>query len=375
MHQRYKDARSIVAMEQPFFATVLFHLKEEETTRIDTMATDGKTIFVNPDFVEKLTLQETAGVIIHEVCHVVFMHHLRMAELDNGQGLTKGSIAKMWNAATDFAINYQLHEDKVVLPEPHLYDKKWEGMNAEEIYERLVDNAEKIPESGGIGEVMPGVDDEGDPLDSGGVAKEKVEITSMILQAGEMAKKMGNLPGFAKELIDKLTESKVDWREVLWQHVSSGHEFGFNWTKPNRRYHASKFIMPSFGAKGMPALNCIIDTSASVSGDELSQFLTELNAAVEAYGIEDVITVMCDTQVNAVHHHCAKDGEVTFEAAGRGGTDMNPAFDELRRHRPAPTILFSDMCVPEIRPFDSPTIFCRCGGGGRIPNWGVLVDV
>lgn len=375
MHQRYKDARSLVAMEQPFFATVLFHLKEEETTQIKTMATDGKTILVNPDFVETLTLQETAGVIIHEVCHVIFMHHLRMAELDNGMGLTQGSIAKMWNAATDFAINGQLHEDNITLPDPHLHDKKWEGMNAEEIYDRLIRDADQIPAGGGIGDVLPGVDDNGDQLDSGGIAKEKIEVTSMVLQAGEMAKKMGNLPGFAKELIASLTESKVDWREVLWQHVSSGTEFGFNWTKPNRRYHASKFIMPSFGAKGMPALNCIIDTSASVSNDELKQFLSEVNAAVEAFGIEDVVTVMCDTHVTAVHHHCAKDGEVSFEAAGRGGTDMNPAFDVLREMRPAPTILFSDMEVPEIREFDSPTIFCRSGKGGHVPKWGTLVDV
>lgn len=375
MHQRYKDARSLVAMEQPFFATVLFHLKEQETREIKTMATDGKTIFVNPDFVEKLTLQETAGVIIHEVCHVIFMHHLRLAEMDNGMGLTKGSIAKLWNCATDFAINFQLRSDNVKLPEPHLYDAQFEGLNAEEIYDRLLKDAD-VKQMGGscIGEVLPGVGDDGEPLDSGGIAKEKIEVTSTILQAGEVAKQMGSLPGFAKELIKALTESKVDWREALWQHVSRGKEFGFNWSNPNRRYHASRIVMPSFGAKGMPALNCIIDTSGSTRS-VLPQFMAELRAAVETMGIEDVITVMCDTRVVSVQHHCAKDGEITFEAVGFGGTDMNPAFDELRQHRPAPTILFSDMEIPPLREFDCPTLFCRCGNGTYLPDWGTLIDV
>lgn len=372
MHQRYRDARSLIAMNHPFFATVMFHLDHVEDPNIPTMCTNGKNIRFNPSFVEGLTLDECAGVIIHEICHVIFMHHLRAAEL----GKATGELSpELWNYATDFAINYQLHGDQVKLPDPHLYDTQFEGMTAEEIYDRLLQGATKLNSEGLIGDVEAPTDGEGNPLSDAELSKMKIDVTSVILQAGQAAQQMGNIPGFARELLDRLTESKADWREVLWQFVSSGQEFGYDWNRPNRRFSMSPFILPSFGAHGLPALNCIIDTSGSVSRDALIQFLSEINAAAEAYSIEDVLIVQCDTQVHSIHQGSVKDGEIRPPITGRGGTDMNPALDELRERRPAPTILFSDMEIPPLQPFPYPMLFCRYGRGGIHPGTGPMIDV
>ncbi|MFV0512523.1 MAG: DUF2201 family putative metallopeptidase [Jhaorihella sp.] len=374
MHERYKQAKAILVMRHPFFATVLMNLNEkvaDPNGPFQTMATDGKTIWVNENFVDKLTLDHVIGVILHEICHVIFMHPLRMAEHAATTGGLSKAWAELWNIATDYAINLQLEKHEgVSLPKPHLYDEQFDGLTAEEIFDRLLQNG---GDNGSvIGDVIPPTKDDGSPATSADIETMKVDLTSLILQSADVAKQMGSMPGMFEELIKSLTEPKARWQDILWAHISKGQEFGFDWNRPNRRHR--DIILPSYGAKGMPSLNCIIDTSGSVGPNALKQFLSEVNAATEAFNIEDVLLVQCDTGVRDVHQGSVLDGVILPPIKGRGGTNMNPAFDYLRDQRPAPTILFSDMEIPPVLPFPHPTVFCR-HGHGAFPDWGTHVDV
>ena len=116
--------------------------------------------------------------------------------------------------------------------------------------------------------------------------------------------------------------------------------------------------------------------SRTVSQRAFQQFISEVNAATESYGIDDVITVMCDAQVQAIHHTSINDGDVVFGRSGHGGTDMNPAFAALADFRPAPTILFSDMeFYVEVAPSDMPVLCCRWGTYPA-PDWAdMVIDV
>ena len=121
-------ARAQLLMDQPFFGALALRLKLiQDNDNCDTAATDGVRLIYNSDYIEKLDTVTRKGLIAHEVMHCVFNHMTRRQERD----------PKLWNIATDFAINNHLIECDFVLPQGALVDDKYGDMTAEKIYANL----------------------------------------------------------------------------------------------------------------------------------------------------------------------------------------------------------------------------------------------
>ena len=90
-----------------FFAELSRHLRKAFTRDIPTAAVaydqrlDEITLFVNPDFMEKLSNWEIRGVLTHEFYHLIFGHLAARRKRPD----------KMWNIATDLAINSLILEN------------------------------------------------------------------------------------------------------------------------------------------------------------------------------------------------------------------------------------------------------------------------
>lgn len=104
---RIQKARNSLILDHPFFGSLLFRLKGRECRSIQTMATDGVSIYYNPDFVETLNAATLAGTLAHEVMHPALHHHVRRS----------GRDPKRWNVACDFAINPLLADAGLSLPD------------------------------------------------------------------------------------------------------------------------------------------------------------------------------------------------------------------------------------------------------------------
>jgi predicted metal-dependent peptidase len=120
-------ARVQLLFQQPFFATLCLRLKLVPTP-VPTMATNGKVICYNPAFVESLTLEELQGVLAHEVMHCALAHHCRRGSRDHD----------LWNEAADYAINPIVLRNGLTLPAGALVKPEYEGLSAEDIYSRLL---------------------------------------------------------------------------------------------------------------------------------------------------------------------------------------------------------------------------------------------
>src|SRR5271170_7465506 len=117
------------------------NIEEETRGRTRTMATDGRSLFYDKDYVKGCSDQELVGLFAHEVMHPAMQHHTRRGERDPG----------LWNEAADYAINPVLTEAGFVLPGTPLHDSQYRGMTAEQIYEVLRDacggeQSESLPE-------------------------------------------------------------------------------------------------------------------------------------------------------------------------------------------------------------------------------------
>jgi predicted metal-dependent peptidase len=135
VERRLQKARTALLLDHPFFGSLLFRLKGRESRSIKTMATDGISLFYNPDFVDTLNAATLCGVLAHEVLHPGLQHHVRRS----------GRDPKRWNEACDYAINPILLDAGLHLPEGVLVDDRFSEMSAEQIYNQLQTEAEQEP--------------------------------------------------------------------------------------------------------------------------------------------------------------------------------------------------------------------------------------
>ena len=148
---RIQKARTALLLDHPFFGSLLFRLGGRASNSIQTMATDGVSLFYNPAFVDTLNAAELAGVLAHEVMHPALQHHTRRGDRD----------PKRWNMACDYAINPLLLDAGLTLPKDVLIDHRFRGMSAEHIY-NLIDEQQDQDSSNGEGENADGAASGGD---------------------------------------------------------------------------------------------------------------------------------------------------------------------------------------------------------------------
>lgn len=376
--KRISRARAGLIISAPFYATLAMGLEVIERDDIETMATDGDSLFYNPSFVDELSDPELRGVVAHEVMHVANLHHTRR----------NGRDADQWNIACDYVINETLISEGFTLPDGALIDARFNGMSADQVFSAL--GKDKKDQQGDAPKEGQG-DDKGqgqgapDPARTGGIMDAAPSHDKAALQAAEMdtkakvlqAVQAANKAGEASEAMQKLAADiktpLVDWRAVLRRYIDLSARKDYSWSRPNRRHVASGLYLPSQVPDGLERLTVIIDTSGSIDRAALSTFLAELQAAVDDAQPDVVEVIQCDTRITARQEFVAGD-PIAFDLAGGGGTNMQPALDAITDT--SACIMFTDCKFP--RPLVAPhypVLFARWGNGGKVPAFGELVDV
>jgi predicted metal-dependent peptidase len=105
------------------------------------MGTDMEKLYVNEAWVETLNDDEVLGVLAHETMHIALAHGIRLMGRDH----------TIWNFACDFAINLVLQETGFTLPKGGLLDDKYKEMSADQIYELLMKQVDKMRKKMGGG--------------------------------------------------------------------------------------------------------------------------------------------------------------------------------------------------------------------------------
>jgi len=365
-------ARVGLVLDQPFFGQLCLRLKLEEYNgpEVPTMATDGRRIYYNTKFVDTLSLDETKGVLAHEVMHVALAHHVRRQSRDH----TK------WNQAGDYAINGIL-SPMFSLPQDALISPAFNNMSAEEIYTQLPDNPDDGGYgSGGFGEVLdlPG-EDGGKPSEAQKL-KEEADVRVAVAQAAQCAKVMGKTPAGMDRIIDGIINPSVDWRVLLRDFVERVVKNDYTWLRPNRRYINYGFYLPDLHSKDLGNIKVAIDTSGSVSNQEMEAFAAEISGILSEFPGCSIDVIYCDSKVykDAVQHFEFDDLPVQLKAKGGGGTAFEPVFDYIAEQgeKPVALIYLTDMCgsFPSEDP-GYPVLWGATGENYQEPSFGEVVQV
>lgn len=129
-----------ILRKYPSFGSVINNVNYkivDKDSQTKTAGTDGKTIFVNENFMKNLSESQQIFIFAHEVCHIALNHILRSKDKD----------PKLWNIATDAVINQYLKRDGLEIVVGGVDIKNAINYDAEELYNKLKEKEEKQQEN------------------------------------------------------------------------------------------------------------------------------------------------------------------------------------------------------------------------------------
>jgi predicted metal-dependent peptidase len=335
VREKIIGARIALLLKAPFFGNLATRLKIENADDwCPTAATDGRKLYYNSEFLNKMPAKQLEFLIGHEVLHLVYDHMGRAGERDK----------RLFNVAADYCVNQDLLDQKIGEKIPvGLFDTKYRGWSAEEVYDDLYKNAEKISiedlEQMLLDEHLDGDDsDDGDgdgnEKDSEGkpgtgrprlTEEEKKQIRDEIKEAVITAAQTvgaGQLPNGVRRLIKDLTEPQLNWRELLQQQIQSTIRADYSWTRPSRRGWHIDAVLPGNDLEKEIDICVAIDASGSMSDDMLKDILSEVKGIMQSYNSFKLHLWSFDTEVyNATVFTAENIDEIMeWEIGGGGGT-------------------------------------------------------
>ena len=403
-------------VKYPFFGSVVAGVKYKEERSVGTAGTDGKTIYYNPDFLEKLSTDEQTFVFAHEVCHIAFNHILR----------SEGKNPQVWNTATDAVINQFLKRDGLKMVDGGVDIADAINYDAEQLYEKMMkeqqqnqsgsgngqqdQNQEQQQNQSGFGngqqdqnQEQQDVGHDTHSLWEEAVKKhkeeqEKPKEKTEIEKKQEELEEMGEKDAFKKNRDEKkqqLEELKqaiakqastpgtstnrdlrtvsdigtakplIDWRYVLREAITYDVDWSYkNATLEDGVLTANLEEMPT------PETEIVLDTSGSINEVLLKNFLRECKNILQ----QSRVKVGCfDTEFYGFHDIRTEEDIENMRFEGGGGTNFDVAVGAFSR-RVENKIIFTDgeASMPDM-PLDA--IWIVFGGEKINPKGGRVINI
>ena len=352
-------------MREPFFAGISRRVDKTASTAIPTAgvrlnkATGYFEMLYNPEFFEGLTDVQKLGVLKHEFYHLIFQHVT--------DRLPEDGMSKIWNVATDLAINSHLIGE---LPDggcvPSAVDTPFEnypvGLSAE-AYLKMIKEDEQFqkPENGdgeegdgqgGSGDGIPDtLDDHSDwgesseGTETGEIAKQR--LREILEQASKEANRSGSWGTVSSEVrkeIQKFLNPSIDWKKMLRYFIKTSRKANKRSTirRLNKRYPR---IHSGHKVTRIANIAISIDQSGSVSDVMLASFFNELNNLSK---LATFTVVPFDTEVDESKVFVWKKGENReWERVLCGGTCFNAPTRYVNERSFDGHIVLTDMYAPK----------------------------
>jgi len=357
-----KIAKELMLIE-PYYGFFLIMLNKTWRQDLPTAGVSKNGInyqlAINEEFWTSLSEEHQLGLLKHELLHIAFGHLTSFGSF---------SDKKLANVAMDMEINQYIDTDW--LPKGGIMIEDYEDLNLDEragcryYYKKLQELKEEKDKNGTCGnEPMDKLLDDianGDVPDHGtweefddlSEAEKKLidrQIQKVLSDAKEQTvKKRGRIPGEIEGVItiEEIVAPKFDWRGYMRRFTGISTKV---FTKKIRRKENRKFPeSPGLKLKMKQHMLLGIDTSGSVSDDELQEFMSEIHHIYKA-GV-DITVVQCDTSIKSIEPY---KGKLEMTVSGRGGTEFDPVLDYYNENQKKYTSLvyFTDgECYTRVKP-------------------------
>jgi predicted metal-dependent peptidase len=376
------------------------YLKFVSVPKMRKISTNGRCIYFNPDFIEKLYDCELDYILVHQILHILYGHIWCQRDVSGDN----------YHFARDIYINLLLENTEFCVDRyPHLgylYRQisdsiDFRGKTPEEISELmpyslylfneptrnkfLIDTDDfwdKKDDNGKLGEIILDLPEIEGKLQSG-KSKKKIsadsgdgdgdednnseegenQVDSNLMQewqvraafmansiemADDENKGAGDVPDFVKRMIDKMKKPRIDWKKILNDFVQERIN-DYSFSPPDRRFNDLEFFLPDFNEKDFVSKEILfmVDTSGSIKDEELAVVYSEIKGAIEHFGNKLTGKLgFFDVGVTEPVPFYNVDDLTKIIPIGGGGTNFNAIFDYVKYccndELPACIVIFTD---------------------------------
>jgi len=324
-----------------------------------TAMTDGLNTKYGRHFVTDLSDKQLNFLVLHENWHKAYKHMLVW------QNLYKQN-PKVANMACDYVINLQIvkydpNGEVTEMPPGGLIDTRFDNMDARQVFDILMQ--EKDEESNGGGGNEGGFDEHDWENAKSWDEETRKDVERKIDQAlrqGEiLLKKKGEAGSGGQRDFADLLEPQIDPYELLREYMVSTctARSDSTWRRPSRRFLSQEIYMPSTISEAMESIVLAIDTSGSIGGSELVEFLSETVGICKIVRPEKVHVMYWDTAVCKHETYTQEqidDIQHSTKPEGGGGTNVQCVKEYMVRHNVTAQVL----------------IVLTDGHIGAVGNWG-----
>jgi predicted metal-dependent peptidase len=421
-------ARLITTERLIYLAQSILSLVPYEMPGLKTEGVTHDGIFLwDPDRWQLIELEDGVFGVAHETLHIVLDTHGRCEAI--------GADPALFNLASDFCINLLLRHAGFTPSPTDVFPEQFglpDDMTAEQYYYELL--KKNVPPSqhpgcgkgwcgSGGGRALPnepegqgskdqddqdpnapkGKDGHGKPKDPNGGqddngprGRSQADLDRMRQQTAQAmkdfyeAKGRGDCPAGIQRWIDEVTKPpKVRWETQLKHaaRTSSAYRPGaveYTWRRPSRRQGGLGWgddtpILPGVHAP-VPDVVLVVDTSGSMSANELGIIVREVNTIFRGMGVPKIRMLSCDAEVHGGIQEVRSWQDIAAKLHGGGGTDFRPAFREIQKMKPKPQLVIfgtdGDGTCPDKQPEGLRVIWLLTGAHARPPcSWGVQIRV
>ena len=328
LEKKLVKAKIELMTKSVFISTIALGVKHVISDIVPTAATNGLCNWYNPQFIEKLTVQELAGLMAHECWHIAFEHLLRRGNRNH----------VCYNYAGDHVINLMLIDGGFMLPPDGLLDRKYKDWSTGQVYDDLIKDWKEPEDIKIMLDLSP--PEAPDPNDK----RHQDDVRDIIVRAhtqSKMAgKAAGEIPAEIGRVIEELVNPKMPWQGLLQKFLTSAKKVDYSWNRPNRRF---KTFMPSMGGYGLSHLTFAIDTSGSETDEDLQELLSELQGIKDTFNPERMTIIDCDNKIHNVFDVDENTKITELQFTGGGGTSFAPVMEYVTEHPTEALIYFTDL--------------------------------
>lgn len=371
IEERLVKSRVKLLRESPFFGTLLLNTRHRVTEDISTAATDGQTLLLNKEFMEKQSQPHFQSILLHEVLHMALEHIERMKDVFMTDPMTT-------NIAADIVVNGIIRDNSMQLPEEAIHDDELKHLSVREIYNILRQRQQEDPDylkkkygtdGSDVNQCLKpgGSSQSANTPGEGEAEKSKINWKDILNKASTIArsKKAGLRGAGLKRIFKELLEPTINWRDALYKYITASRtDFeGFD----RRMVHQGLYLDDLGG--GRIHVVVFMDTSGSVDEELVSEFIAELRFAVNALPQISGELYYFDTEL--YHQGDISDILDTPELKGGGGTSFVKVMSKLTEIAEEDStvqtlgLVFTDgyARLDDFTEPDSPVLWCICPGG------------
>ena len=401
--RRIMIARMRLLCNNGFYGLLLMHMRMNISTERETAWSDlNDRLFFNPDFLEKVSDRELDYVLMHLLLHVVLKHLDRKGDFEdkyydeaadivvnsnilrsNAGDLSTislsnfGGVQEYMVPGGDEGWKYRVEEVYQMLrlvsapngthDELDEDESEGEGSKSEKQSDKDTDENRQGSGNSGRGKSSSNATSsysgwdyhnresevqEADNNLQDEIWQERIMQAASAMQRRNSVKDVGQIPAFAERYLEELKRPQTDWRTVLDEFIQEEIN-DYSFCPPDRRFDDSPFFLPDFNEKDYRVKKVLfmIDTSGSMSDDEISQCYLEIKGAIDQFngklegwlGFFDAVVVEPKPFVD-------EEEFMAIRPEGGGGTRFDIIFnyvnEEMSEEPPVSIVILTDGYAP-----------------------------